>query len=182
MDENKKTVAILNNIQNHYESFCRSGNNLTEPTFPNDINIHQQRDEVNVGDEENTALDLLEDEQSLQAAEASDVANSIEDPLVSKLALFQESLFSIAPENPTTARVTYQEAKAAASLLPNRKKKQVFSLPGLARVDVDLLENDTPNEPKEVKLDYFIGTRVDLLSKIEEALLQTNFIPFSYCR
>ena len=177
LDENKKTVAILNNIQNNYESFCRSGNNSTEPTFPNDINIHQQRDEVNVGDEENAALDLLEDEQSLQAAEASDAANSIEDPLVSKLATFPESLFSIAPANPTTAKVTYQEAKTAVNLLPNRKKKQVFSLPGRARVDVELLENNTPNDQKEVTLDYFIGTRVDLLSIIEEALLQTNFIP-----
>lgn len=177
--EDSNTVAIFGNMQNYYESFCRSGKNSTEPEFPNDVNVHHQRGEGKSDNEENTALDLLESEEALQNAEAIDEAQSIKDPLVSKLAIFSDSLFSVSAANSTGARVTFQQAKTAVSLLPKKNKKG-FSLPGRARVDFETngtLQNDQASEPKKARLDYFISTRVELLSKIEEALLQTNFIP-----
>ena len=176
--ENPKSIAVLGNMQNYYESFCRTGKNSTEPEFPNDVNQHRQQEE-DAENEENAALDLLEGEQALQNAETNDSVQSIEDPLVSKLASFHDSLFTVKTID-SAASVTFQQAKAAVNLLPPKNKKKGFSLPGRARVNFETpetQEDEQAIEPKRARLDYSIGTRVELLAKIEEALLEANFIP-----
>ena len=136
--ENPKSIAVLGNMQNYYESFCRTGKNSTEPEFPNDVNQHRQQEE-DAENEENAALDLLEGEQALQNAETNDSVQSIEDPLVSKLASFHDSLFTVKTID-SAASVTFQQAKAAVNLLPPKNKKKGFSLPGRARVNFETPE------------------------------------------
>ena len=174
-----KSMTILGNMQNFYESFCRSGINSGEPEFPNDVNLlHGRQEQHPENDEDPSALDLLEAEQGLQSAETTDNARSIEDPLVAKLTTLHDSLFQLTPPNQTATRVTVQQANIAVSQLPQKKKHGSFSLPGRASLPVnatDTQRDDPANNPNGAILDHVIGTRVDLLWKIEKALLEKNY-------
>ncbi|KAK4003840.1 hypothetical protein OUZ56_005591 [Daphnia magna] len=125
-----KSMTILGNIQNYYESFYRSGINSREPEFPNDVNLLRTRREQDRDNDDTPAVDLLEAEQDLQTAETTDNAHSIEDPLV------------------------------AASLPVDATNAQ---------------RNDPADNPNQTILDHVIGTRVELLSKIESTLLENQY-------
>ena len=43
LEKDENSMAILGNIQNYYESFCRSSKNAAEPELPNDVDVLHQR-------------------------------------------------------------------------------------------------------------------------------------------
>jgi hypothetical protein len=86
--------------------------------------------------------------------------------------------FQLTPPNQTATRVTVQQANIAVSQLPQKNKNGSFSLPGRASLPVnatDLQRDDPANNKIQAILDHVIGTRVELLSKIEKALLEKNY-------
>ena len=59
IDRNSATIQILNNIQNFYESFCRSGN---ENDGENEAHFHRNSENVTekLDDLDNDAVNLLD--------------------------------------------------------------------------------------------------------------------------
>ena len=177
LEEDHESMLILGNMQNYYESFCRTGKNAAEPEFPNDVNVIRDRHEHTEDDAWNPALDLLEGEDPLNGAEVtSEDDQSVTSPLVVKLTTMHDSLFTLTPPNLLGATVTVDQAKIAVSQLPKKKTGGLFTLPGRADANVDPTETQqhTSNQNR-AQLDCFIGTRVDLLSNIENALLEADY-------
>ncbi|KZS10436.1 Replication a kda dna-binding subunit-like protein [Daphnia magna] len=151
-----KSMTILGNIQNYYESFYRSGINSREPEFPNDVNLLRTRREQDRDNDDTPAVDLLEAEQDLQTAETTDNAHSIEDPLVAYCGASKDRRKPVAKEE---------------------ENRDVFKS-GRASLPVDATNaqrNDPADNPNQTILDHVIGTRVELLSKIESALLENQY-------
>lgn len=175
-DLDVKSTTILGNIQNFYESFCRSGVNSAVPDFPNDVDLldKRQQQQTDLEDEENPAVDLLEIDQDCFGDEMTDNVQPL-DPLVEQLEHMHESLFQLTPRN-ASIQITAEDAKKALDQLPKKKKSGDFLLPGRQNLNASPSLHDTlPNSQEDAKLDYIVGTRVDLLSKIEQALLEASY-------
>jgi hypothetical protein len=88
IDRNSATIQILNNIQNFYESFCRSGN---ENDGENEAHFHRKRENVakKPDDLDTDAFDLLDvQDQFQQIASTDDFLGALKDPFVAKLVSF----------------------------------------------------------------------------------------------
>lgn len=176
LEENPETIATLGNMQNFYESFCRSGKNAMEPDFANDVNLQRELRRDRPDDDANDVLDLLAADQQLESADASDGIQVPENPFVAKLATLSESLYQIIRSN--QSGISVEEAKTAINQLPTKKKPGTFSLPVRNRVNADVIPSQESEQlSHQVHLDHVVGTRVELLSKIQEALLQVNYVP-----
>jgi len=179
LEKDHNSMDILGNMQNFYESFYRSGTNAGEPEFPNDVDLLRQLREQHQDEEPNPALDLLEAEDNCRGDESTNDVPSTANPFIAKLTNMHDSLFQLNLPDLNGTRVTVEQAKFAVDQLPAKKKRGEgsFALPG--RVSVNTNNADLPqhaDNENQARLDYVKGTRVSLLSDIENALLVTNYV------
>ena len=88
-----------------------------------------------------------------------------------------DSLFQLTPPDLNGTIVTVEQVKRAVEQLPGTKKRGSFSLPG--RQCVNANSTDSPQHATHVEqaqLDYVVGTRIDLLSEIQNALLEASYV------
>ena len=117
------------------------------------------------------------DAAALAELDAQQKVEKTVDPMVEKLKPMDDEFFKLHFCDSNCRFVTYEEAQKAISELP--KKKNRFVLPGRARVTssmAEILSAAGVNEYDCGKLDYDVGTRINLLSKLEKALQQKNYV------
>lgn len=92
LEINREAVQILLNMQNYYESFCRSGVNAHEPDFArsNDNRATQHDDDQN----EEEIIGLPDEETDFETIEtSSNIINQTINPFLQKLKTLNEDIF-----------------------------------------------------------------------------------------
>jgi hypothetical protein len=96
IERNSTTMTILHNIQNFYESFCRSGNDVE-----NEAHFHRPSENVagKPDDLDNDAVDLLDVQEQLNQAATStnQFQDTLRDPFVAKLVSLSQNPLQLAP-------------------------------------------------------------------------------------
>ena len=160
IERNSTTITILHNIQNFYESFCRSGNGKDGE---NEAHFHRANENVaeKPDDIDNDAVDLLDVQEELhQASTSNDFQNALKDPFVAKLVSFSQNPLQLtATATPQTIN-PLNAAKAVGDLRQSTGRKK-FQLPNRAKLG-DIVNNDDENDtildqPK-VSIYYKIST------------------------
>lgn len=133
IERNSTTVTILHNIQNFYESFCRSGN---EKDGENEAHFHRCNENVSekTDDNDNDAVDLLDVQEQLpQTPTSDDFQNALKDPFVAELLSFSQNPLQLtAIATPQTVN-PLNAAKAVGDLRPSTGRKK-FQLPNRAKL------------------------------------------------
>lgn len=164
IERNSTTMAILHNIQNFYESFCRSGNDAE-----NEAHFHRPSENVagKPDDLDNDAIDLLDVQEQLNQAATStnQFQDTLRDPSVAKLVSLSQNPLQLAPTVTRQSVNPLNAAKAVGDLRQSTIRKK-FQLPNRAKIG-DIVNNDENND---IILDQPKGTRIDLLQNLDRAL------------
>lgn len=162
------TRRTLNNIQNYYESFCRSPITNNDEDLPSKHGVEKDDDDA---EEDDLVIDLVHAAQFI--GNSSILGNHLDDankldPFIHTLRTFVDPILSVTPDKTSTTTVKTSDAEAAVSLLPSSTKNIIFKLPGRAYLDATAtatIQNTTDTFPQTLDV-----TRVDLLEKIATSL------------
>ena len=168
LDDSAKTKEIIHNIQNYYESFCRTRMNGHEPDFTN-TNPHQMMHLDDFEKEQENLIDLQNAEIEIELAESQMECDEQEnDPFVMKLALLNETAFILNDRENQNSISQSQAVQAMETLRSNSSRTSIL------QELVTPLENTQPTNSQYAKdlpvLDTPTGTRVQLMEHIEQAL------------
>lgn len=166
---NAKVSNIIGNIQNFYESFCRSGSDELLPPMKSTYDFEQSvEDEKTVDNDDNNS----KDDPNLICIETDNLEENEHwqktDPFVATLAA-QDNLTSKLVPLTQTNEVSVIDAEKAVEAIKKKNNGEKFMLPGRAMLNTN--ENESANDEIDwAILDKPVLTRVQLVENIALAL------------